>query len=389
MPVSDAVEALVEDARHWRQELHKMPELQYDVKKTAKYIADRLHAFGCDEVKMFVGQSGVVALVRGRLGDGPTIALRADMDALPIEERTNLPYRSTHPGAMHACGHDGHSAMLLAAARRLSKTRNFKGVAAFVFQPAEEGGAGAKAMLEDGLVARFGIDKFFGLHNWPGMPVGAFAIRKGAIMAAADKFTIHLEGKGGHAAMPHRAKDVVVAGSAIVLALQTLVAREVDPLDSAVVSVAKFETGAAFNVLPQSATLLGTVRTLRGATRDLLERRLIEMVTTVAGAHGVTARVDYARGYPPTVNHADEADFAASVAKRVVGEAHVDSDVAPSMGAEDFSYMLEAKPGAFIFLGNGDTAGLHHPEYDFNDAALRYGIAYWTALVETALAPDP
>jgi len=387
MPVSDAVRALVDDARHWRHELHKIPELQYDVKKTAKYIADRLHAFGCDDVKMFVGRSGVVAMVKGRLGDGPTIALRADMDALPIEERTNLPYRSTNPGAMHACGHDGHSAMLLAAARHLAKTRSFKGTAAFVFQPAEEGGAGAKAMLDDGLVARFGIEKFFGLHNWPGMPVGAFAIRKGAIMAAADKFTIHLEGKGGHAAMPHRANDVVVAGSAIVLALQTLVSRVVDPLEPAVVSVAKFEAGAVFNVLPQSATLLGTVRTLKAATRDLMERRLVAMVQEVAHAYGVVAEIDYARGYPPTVNHGDETDFAAHIARQVAGKGQVDAHVPPSMGAEDFSYMLEAKPGAFIFMGNGDSAGLHHPEYDFNDDALPFGIAYWTTLVETALAP--
>ena len=387
MPVSDPIRALVEDARHWRHELHKIPELQYDVKKTAKYIADRLHAFGCDDVKMFVGRSGVVAMVKGRLGDGPTIALRADMDALPIEERTNLPYRSTLSGAMHACGHDGHSAMLLAAARHVAKTRAFKGTVAFVFQPAEEGGAGAKAMLDDGLVARFGIEKFFGLHNWPGMPVGSFAIRAGAIMAAADKFTIHLEGKGGHAAMPHHANDVVVAGSAIVMALQTLVSRGVDPLDPAVVSVAKFEAGAVFNVLPQNATLLGTVRTLKAATRDLLERRLIAMAKEVAHSYGVVAEVDYARGYPPTVNHAEETDFAAGIARQVAGGAGVDAHAAPSMGAEDFSYMLEAKPGAFIFMGNGDTAGLHHPEYDFNDDSLPFGIAYWTTLVETALAP--
>ena len=387
MAVTEAIEALVDDARHWRRELHKIPELQYDVIETAKFVADRLHAFGCDEVKTGVGRSGVVAIIKGRRGDGPAIALRADMDALPIEERTNLPHRSTHPGKMHACGHDGHTAMLLGAARHLAKTRDFRGTAVIVFQPAEEGGAGAKAMLEDGLVERFGVTQFFGMHNWPGLPLGTFAIRKGAFLAAADKFTIALEGKGGHAAMPHRARDVIVAGSEIVLALQSLVSREVDPLDSAVVSVSKFEAGTVFNVLPQTATLLGTVRTLKAATRDHLEARLKKIVSSVAAAHGIEAEIDYARGYPPTVNHGRESDFAASVAEKIVGPEGVDHDYAPSMGAEDFSYMLEAKPGAFIFIGNGDSAGLHHPEYDFNDEALAPGIAYWTTLIETALAP--
>ena len=387
MAVSGAIEALVDDARHWRRELHKIPELLYDVALTAKFVADRLQDFGCDEVKTSVGRSGVVGIIKGRGGEGPAIALRADMDALPIEERTNLPYRSTIPGKMHACGHDGHTAMLLGAARHLAKTRSFRGTAVVVFQPAEEGGAGAKAMLEDGLVDRFGVTQFFGMHNWPGLPLGTFAIRKGAILAAADKFTIALEGKGGHAAMPHRARDVIVAGSEIVLALQSLVSREIDPLDSAVVSVSKFEAGTVFNVLPQTATLLGTVRTLKAATRDLLETRLRQIVAGVAGAHGIEAKTNYERGYPPTVNHDRETDFAASVAERIVGVEGVSHDVAPSMGAEDFSYMLEAKPGAFILIGNGDSAGLHHPEYDFNDEALAPGIAYWTTLIETALAP--
>jgi hippurate hydrolase len=387
MAVSESIQALAEDARDWRRELHKTPELLYDVVQTAKFVADRLRAFGCDEVRTSVGRSGVVGIIKGRGGDGPAIALRADMDALPIEERTNLPYRSTIPGKMHACGHDGHTAMLLGAARHLAKTRSFRGTAVVVFQPAEEGGAGAKAMLEDGLVERFGVSQFFGMHNWPGLPLGTFAIRKGAILAAADKFTISLEGKGGHAAMPHHARDVIVAGSEIVLALQNLVSRETDPLDSAVVSVSKFEAGTVFNVLPQTATLLGTVRTLKPATRDHLEMRLGQIVSGVAGAHGIEAKTDYARGYPPTRNHDRETDFAASVAERVAGAESVTRDIAPSMGAEDFSYMLEAKPGAFILIGNGDSAGLHHPEYDFNDEALAPGMAYWTTLIETALAP--
>ena len=387
MAVSEAIEALVDDARRWRRELHKIPELQYDVVRTAKFVADRLHAFGCDDVQVAVGRSGVVGIIKGHGGEGPAIALRADMDALPIEERTNLPYRSTVPGKMHACGHDGHTAMLLGAARHLAKTRAFRGTAVVVFQPAEEGGAGAKAMLEDGLVERFGVTQFFGMHNWPGLPLGAFAIRKGAMLAASDKFTIALEGKGGHAAMPHLARDVIVAGSEIVLALQSLVSREVDPLNSAVVSVSKFEAGTVFNVLPQTATLLGTVRSLKAATRDHLEARLKQIVAGVAGAHGIEAKTDYVRGYPPTVNHAHETDFAASVAERVAGVPGVTHDIAPSMGAEDFAYMLEAKPGAFILIGNGDSAGLHHPEYDFNDEALAQGMAYWTTLIETALAP--
>ncbi len=387
MAMSEAIEALVDDARRWRHELHKMPELQYDVVQTAKFVADRLHAFGCDEVKTGIGRSGVVGIIKGRRGDGPAIALRADMDALPIEERTNLPYRSSHPGKMHACGHDGHTAMLLGAARHLAKTRDFRGTAVIVFQPAEEGGAGAKAMLDDGLVERFGVTQFFGMHNWPGLPLGAFAIRKGAFLAASDKFAIALEGKGGHAAMPHRARDVIVAGSEIVLALQSLVSREVDPLDSAVVSVSKFEAGTVFNVLPQTATMLGTVRTLKAPTRDHLETRLKQIVAGIAGAHRIEAAVDYIRGYPPTMNHDREVDFAAAVAEKIAGPEGVEHDYAPSMGAEDFSYMLEAKPGAFIFIGNGDSAGLHHPEYDFNDEALAPGMAYWTTLIETALAP--
>ena len=387
MPVSEAIEALVDDARHWRHEIHKLPELLYDVEKTAKFVADRLHAFGCDEVKMFIGRTGVVGVVKGRLGAGRTIALRADMDALPIEERTNLPYRSAVPGKMHACGHDGHTAMLLGAARRLAKTRDFAGTALFVFQPAEEGGAGAKAMLEDGLVERFGVDAFYGLHNWPGMPVGAFAIRSGPMMAAADRFTVRLEGKGGHAAMPHQARDVIVAGAAIITALQSIVSRNIDPLHSAVVSVSKFAAGEVYGVLPQEAVLLGTVRSLTATTRDFLEKRFGEVVSGVAAAHGVEAEIDYVRGYPPLVNHAREAGFAASAAEGIAGAANVSREVAPTMGAEDFAYMLEARPGAFIFMGNGDSAGLHNPSYDFNDDALGFGMAYWTHLIETALAP--
>jgi amidohydrolase len=388
MPIPSAIRDLVADAQTWRREIHQNPELLYDVHVTAQYVADRLHAFGCDEVKTSIGRTGVVGVIRGAKGSGArAIGLRADMDALPIEEATNLPYRSRIPGKMHACGHDGHTAMLLGAARRLAETRNFAGNAVVIFQPAEEGGAGAMAMIDDGLMEQFGIEEVYGMHNWPAMPVGSFMLRKGPLMAAADEITITIEGHGGHAAMPHQCVDPVVAGAQIVLALQTIVSRYVDPLDACVVSITRFDAGSANNIIPQSVWLNGTARTLRAETRDAVEKRIHEVAGGIAAAAGATARVEYRRGYPPTVNHPAQTEFAAKVARKVVGDSHVDSNVAPVMGAEDFSFMLEARPGAFIFLGNGDSAKLHHPAYDFNDAALPYGMSYWVELVETALAP--
>ncbi|MGA8583975.1 MAG: M20 aminoacylase family protein [Roseiarcus sp.] len=388
MPIPPAVQHLVADAQIWRRDIHQNPELLYDVELTAKYVADRLSAFGCDEVKTSIGRTGVVGVIRGAKGaSARAIGLRADMDALPIEEATNLPYRSRIPGKMHACGHDGHTAMLLGAARRLAETRNFAGNAVVIFQPAEEGGAGAMAMIDDGLMDRFGIEEVYGMHNWPALPIGSFMLRQGPVMAAADEITVTIEGQGGHAAMPHQCVDPVVLGAQIVLALQTIASRNVDPLDACVVSVTRFEAGAASNIIPQSAWLNGTVRTLQAATRDLAEKRIREIAAGLAAAAGGTARVEYRRGYPATVNHAAQTEFAAKVARKVVGESRVDSNVAPVMGAEDFSFMLEARPGAFIFLGNGDSAKLHHPAYDFNDAALPYGMSYWVELVETALAP--
>jgi amidohydrolase len=388
MPIPPAVQELVADAQTWRREIHQNPELLYDVELTAKYVADRLTAFGCDEVQTSIGRTGVVGVIRGARGPGPrTIGLRADMDALPIEEATNLPYRSRVPGKMHACGHDGHTAMLLGAARRLAQTRNFAGAAVVIFQPAEEGGAGAMAMIDDGLMDRFGIEEIYGMHNWPALPVGSFMLRKGPLMAAADEITITVGGQGGHAALPHQCVDPVVVGAQMVLALQTIASRNVDPLDACVVSITRFQAGAASNIIPQSAWLNGTARTLRAATRDTAERRIREIAGGLAAAAGATARVEYRRGYPATVNHPTQTEFAAAVARKVAGEAQVDSNAAPVMGAEDFSFMLEARPGAFIFLGNGDSAKLHHPAYDFNDAALPYGMSYWVELVETALAP--
>jgi amidohydrolase len=388
MPISAAIKDLVPDVQSWRREIHQNPEIMYDVEGTAKFVAERLRAFGCDEVKTAIGRTGVVGVIRGNKGPSArAIGIRADMDALPIEEETNLPYRSKTPGKMHACGHDGHTAMLLGAAQRLAQTRDFAGNAVVIFQPAEEGGAGAMAMIDDGLIDQFGIEQVYGMHNWPGLPVGAFALRKGPLMAAADEITITIEGKGGHAALPHLCVDPLVVGAQIVTALQTIPSRNVDPLDSSVVSITRFEAGTANNIIPQSAWLNGTVRTLKAATRDMVEKRIHEIANGLAAAAGVTARVEYRRGYPPTVNHSAQTDFAAGIARKVAGDSHVDLNAPPTMGSEDFSFMLEARPGAFIFIGNGDTATLHHPAYDFNDAVLPYGMSYWVELVETALAP--
>jgi amidohydrolase len=388
MPIRYAINDLVPEVRTWRRELHQNPEIMYDVEETAKFVADRLRAFGCDEVKTAVGRTGVVGVIHGARGSSSrSIGLRADMDALPIAEETNLPYRSKVPGKMHACGHDGHTAMLLGAAQRLAQTRDFSGAAIVIFQPAEEGGAGAMAMIDDGLLDQFGIEQVYGMHNWPGAPVGSFALRKGPLMAAADEITITIEGKGGHGALPHQCIDPVVVGAQIIIALQTIASRNVDPLDSCVVSITRFEAGTANNIIPQSAWLNGTVRTLKAATRDRVEKRIHEIAAGLAEASGATARVEYRRGYPPTVNHSAQTDFAASIARKVAGDAHVDANAPPTMGSEDFSFMLEARPGAFIFIGNGDSAMLHHPSYDFNDEVLPYGMSYWVELVETALAP--
>jgi hippurate hydrolase len=387
MSVNPAIAALVPDAQRWRRHLHANPELLYDLDQTAAFVAERLREFGCDEVRTGVGRSGVVGVIKGRKGaNGRAIGLRADMDALPIAETTNLPYRSTVPGRMHACGHDGHTAIMLGAARYLAATRDFAGSAIVIFQPAEEGGAGAKAMVDDGLMEDFAIEEVYALHNAPKLDVGKMAIRKGAAMASADFFVLKLEGRGGHAAFPHHCVDVIVAGAQIVAALQTIVSRNVDPLESCVVSVARFSAGNTDNILPQTAELEGTVRTLSPAVRDLAERRFREIVAGIAAATGISATLDYRRNYPVTINPAKQTDFAAAVARETLGAGHVETDQPPVMGAEDFSFMLEARPGAFVWLGNGDSAGLHHPEYDFNDAALPYGIAYFTRIVETALA---
>jgi amidohydrolase len=389
MPIINRVADLQPEIQAWRRDIHQHPELMYDVHRTAAFVAERLREFGCDEVVTGLGRTGVVGVIKGRKpagnGDVKVIGLRADMDALPIEEATDLPYASKTPGKMHACGHDGHTAMLLGAARYLADTRNFAGDAVVIFQPAEEGGAGAAAMIKDGLMDRFGIEQVYGMHNGPGVPVGSFAIRTGPIMASTDAIDIRIEGLGGHAARPHKCIDTVLAGAQLITSLQSIVSRTVDPLDSAVISICEFHAGNARNVIPQVAELKGTVRTLTPETRELVEKRVREVVAGVAQTTGTKIDLTYERGYPVTVNHAAQTAFATRVAKEVAGDTNV-HDVPPMMGAEDFAYMLEARPGAFIFCGNGNTAGLHHPAYNFNDEAIVYGTSYWIKLVENTLA---
>jgi amidohydrolase len=389
MPIINRVADLQPDIQAWRRDIHENPELLYDVHRTAAVVADKLREFGCDEVVTGLGKTGVVGVIKGRkpLGknDNKVIGLRADMDALPIEEATNLPYASKTPGKMHACGHDGHTAMLLGAARYLAETRNFAGDAVVIFQPAEEGGAGAAAMIKDGLMDRFKIEQVFGMHNTPGLPVGSFAIRPGPMMAATASIDIKIEGHGGHAARPHKTIDSLLVGTQLVQALQSIVSRNVDPLESAVLSICEFHAGNARNVIPQSAILRGTVRTLTKETAELVEKRVREIVAGVAQMTEAKIELVYEHGYPVTVNHPLQTDFAIQVAKEISGDKNV-YETPPMMGAEDFSYMLEARPGAFIFCGNGDTAGLHHPAYNFNDDAIPFGTSYWVKLVENTLA---
>ncbi len=387
MPIVNRVADLHPEITAWRRDLHAHPELLYDVHRTAASVAERLKAFGCDEVVAGIGRTGVVGVIRGnREGARKVIGLRADMDALPLDELGDLPYKSTVPGKMHACGHDGHTAMLLGAAKYLAETRNFAGTAVVIFQPAEEGGAGGLAMVKDGMMDRFGIDEVYGMHNFPGLAAGEFSIRTGPIMASTDSLTIDIEGVGGHAARPHLAVDPVLVGAQIVSQLQSVVARNVDPLDAAVVSICAFQAGSADNVIPQTARLRGTARSLRAEVRELLGRRIREVVEGTGTVYGATAKLTLRKGYPVLRNHERETAFAAAVAKEVAGPDRVDTAMAPVMGGEDFSYMLEARPGAFIFVGNGDTAGLHHPAYNFNDDIIPLGTSYWVRLVETAMA---
>lgn len=386
MTIHPKIQAMHPEVTAWRRDMHENPELLFDVFRTAQVVADKLKAFGCDEVVTGIGRTGVVGVIKGkRTGSGKVIGLRADMDALPIEEQTNLSYRSKVPGKMHACGHDGHTAMLLGAAKHLADTRDFDGTAIVIFQPAEEGGGGGDAMVKDGMMERFGIQEVYGMHNMPGVPVGTFAVRVGPSMAAADRFVITIEGKGGHGAMPHLCIDPVPCAMSMGMALQTIVSRNVDPIESAVLSVTSIKAGEAFNVVPQTCTMLGTVRTFKPEVQDLVEKRMKETVAGIAAGFGCTATIEYMRGYPVTFNHEEQTKFAADVARSVVGADKVDDNHPPLMGAEDFSYMLNVRPGCYIFIGNGDTPACHHPAYDFNDKAIPTGVAYWTKIIETAM----
>lgn len=386
MPILNRIAEFHDEITAWRRDLHQHPEVLFDVHRTAGIVAEKLKAFGVDEVVTGIGRTGVVGIINGKSNrSGKTIGLRADMDALTVTEKTGAPYASTNEGKMHACGHDGHTAMLLGAAKYLAETRNFDGRVALIFQPAEEGGGGGKVMIEDGLVDRFDIAEVYGMHNWPGMPVGHFGIRHGGIMAATDRFYITITGQGGHAARPQQTVDPIIVAAQMVTALQTIVSRNLDPLESAVLSVTMIEAGEADNVISQTAKITGTVRTLDGDVQDFIEARLNEIVPQFAQSFGASADIRYARGYPVTVNSAREADFAADVASEVVGAERVDRDTPPSMGGEDFSFMLNERPGAYIFLGNGNSSELHTDTYDFNDEAIPVGTSYWVRLAETAL----
>ncbi|MDK4704353.1 M20 family metallopeptidase [Rhizobium sp. CNPSo 4062] len=384
MPILNRAAELQGEVTEWRRHIHAHPELLYAVENTAAFVAEKLRAFGVDEVVTGIGRTGVVGLIRGK-GEGRTIGLRADMDALPLTEITGKPYASQTAGKMHACGHDGHTAMLLGAAKYLAENRNFNGNIAVIFQPAEEGGAGGDAMVKDGMMERFQIAEVYGMHNMPGLPVGHFAIRKGAIMAATDEFTVSIKGLGGHAAMPHKTIDPIAIGAQIVSNLQLIASRSANPLKSVVVSVTKFNAGNAHNVIPNDASFGGTVRTLDPEMRDLAEQRFKQIVTGIATSHGAEVEIEFHRNYPVTFNHADETDHAIAVAEEIAGAGNVIPNIDPMMGGEDFSYMLLARPGAFIFVGNGDSAGLHNPAYDFNDEAIAHGISYWVRLAEQRL----
>ena len=376
---------LLPEITAWRRDFHEHPELQFDVQRTAGKVAALLRSFGCDEVVEGIGRTGVVGVIRGRnMASGRVIGLRADMDALPIIEQTGLAYASKTPGKMHACGHDGHTAMLLGAAKYLAETRNFDGSAVVIFQPAEEGGGGGREMVAEGMMERFGIQEVYGMHNMPGIPLGQFAIRPGAIMAAADQFEIVVTGKGGHAAKPHDCIDTTVAAAHIIVAAQTIASRTVDPLKQVVVSICTLATDStAHNVIPQVVKMRGTVRTMDAEVQQQVIQRLREIVEGTALALGARATLDYQLGYPVTVNAEANTAYAAEVARAVSGA--VDADTPPLMGAEDFSYMLNERPGAYIFLGNGDTAMVHHPAYNFDDDAIPFGASWFVGMVETRM----
>ena len=384
MAVINRIGEFEPELRAWRRHLHTIPELDFDLFDTAAFVAARLREIGVDEIHEGIAKTGIVALIRGRAA-GPVVGLRADMDALPIEEAVDRPWKSARPGRMHACGHDGHTAILLGAARYLAETRNFAGTVALIFQPSEEMSGGGRVMVEEGIMERFGIGRVYGLHNEPGRRFGEVGLRPGPLLAAVDDFRVRLTGRGGHAAYPQACLDPVPAALGIGQALMTIPARRADPLAEIVVSLTVLKAGEALNVIPEVAELGGTVRTLDEGVRAMAKAAVEEIVAATAAGFGVQAALDYRLGYPVLVNDAAEAAFCAGVASGVVGEAMVVPDRRPEMGAEDFAYMLQARPGAYVFLGTGDGAGLHHPAYDYNDEATPIGASYFARLVEAAL----
>jgi hippurate hydrolase len=387
MPITPRLQELQPEIASWRQDIHQNPEILFDTHRTSALVAEKLKEFGCDSIKTGIGRTGVVGVIKGRENtSGKVIALRADMDALPIFEDTGLPYASKTDGKMHACGHDGHTSMLLGASKYLAETRNFDGTAVVIYQPAEEGGGGGGEMCADGMMEEFGIQEVYGMHNMPGIPLGQFAIREGSFFAATDEFTIDVTGLGGHAAKPDEAIDTTVISAQIVIALQTIASRNSDPLKALVVSVTSFRTESeAYNVIPERVQLRGTVRTMDKDIRELAEKRIKELTEHTAAAYGATAEIKYKRGYPVMVNAPAQTAFAAEVAAEVVGPNNVTTDAAAIMGGEDFAFMLEERPGAYILVGNGDTAMVHHPKYDFNDDAIPSGSSFWVQLIEKAM----
>ncbi|MBY6090170.1 M20 aminoacylase family protein [Maritimibacter alkaliphilus] len=382
MPVKNRFAELLPEITEWRRDLHENPEILFETHRTSALVEEKLKAFGCDEVVTGIGRTGVVGVIRGKTNtSGKVIGLRADMDALPIHEETGLDYASKTPGAMHACGHDGHTAMLLGAAKYLAETRNFDGTAIVIFQPAEEGGGGGREMCEDGMMETFGIQEVYGMHNWPGVPLGQFAIRPGAFFAATDQFEIKVVGRGGHGAKPHQTVDPVVASAHMVSALQSIASRSADPVDEIVVSVTSIESSSkAFNVIPAAVTLRGTIRTMTKAARALAETRLKAIANGAAATFDAEAQIKWLPGYPAMVNSEEQTAFAASVAEKVAGSCEANAPI--TMGGEDFAYMLEERPGAYILVGNGDSADVHNPNYNFNDEAIPAGCSWWAGIIE-------
>lgn len=384
MPIVNSIAALEPEMTAWRRHLHQHPELGLDCFKTAAFVVERLRDFGITDVHTGIARTGIVAIIEGR-APGRTIGLRADMDALPMEDLSGAEHASTVPGMAHTCGHDGHTTMLLGAAKYLSETRNFAGRVALIFQPAEENAGGGRIMVEEGMMDRFDIAEVYGIHNAPGEETGHFGTNRGALLAGVDEFTITITGQGGHGAVPFQTRDPVVCAASMVQALQTIVSRNVNALDRLVVSVTQIHTGTAMNIVPETAVLNGTVRYFDKAVQAVVKDRMAEIAEFQARSFGMNASLDYVEGYPPTVNHPEQAEFAASVARDVAGAEAVDLDAPPIMPGEDFSYMLEARPGAYLFLGQGETPVCHHPKYDFNDSIAPIGASFFARLIEKAL----